>query len=201
MSFSRLNPTEWLSKLNQTLLAAKCRYKGVLTEFETGLKYVDDIFSELKQEDKTIWWAGNGGSAAICSHLSQDVLNKLKIKSFHCGDTSLMTCMTNDFGYENVYARPLDTLARKGDLLIAISSSGNSENILKAAGLAKKKEMKLITLSGMSETNRLWALDHCLSFYVDSSLYGIVEVSHEAILHAAIETHWFNTACSNKADE
>lgn len=184
------NANHWLESLNQVLCDTKNRLVGIDTSFDEAARGVQRMFKQAQKEDRSIYWVGNGGSSAICSHLSQDVFNKLKIRSHYFNDSSLMTCMANDFGYENVYARILTLYARKGDILIAISSSGNSQNILNAVGVAKEKSMQVISLSGMRESNKLWASKSDVAFFLDSDLYGIVEVGHEAILHGIIETLW-----------
>ncbi|MDM8536550.1 SIS domain-containing protein [Desulfobacterales bacterium HSG17] len=183
-------PLQWLEILNKTIGSAKCRINDKEVSFVEGLGAVTDLLRYASEFANTVWWVGNGGSAAICSHLSQDMMNKLGIKSYCFNDSSLMTCMANDYGYENVYARPLTVHASENDILIAISSSGNSANILNAVDVATKENMQIITLSGMKEDNKLWNTKSNVSFWVSSDLYGIVEVSHEAILHGIIETMW-----------
>ncbi len=181
---------DWFDCLSRTIASAKGKIEGKPSSLEQIFDATEKLLLSVRQENRSVWWVGNGGSAAVCSHLSQDMMNKLRIKSIYQGDTSLLTCMANDFGYIQGYARPLDQLSEKGDLLIAISSSGNSDNIIACTDLAKKKGMKIITLSGMSPDNRLWNCDSDVSYFVDSTLYGIVEVSHEALLHGVIETLW-----------
>ncbi len=157
---------------------------------EEGCHAAGTLIKKTIESGASVWWVGNGGSAAISSHLSQDMLNKLGARSFYLGDSSLMTCMANDFGYENVYAKPLEKLVNSKDLLIAISSSGNSKNIIRCVELARRKGMNVIALSGFKETNTLWNIEVNVSFFVSADLYGIVEVSHEAILHSVIESLW-----------
>lgn len=185
--YSALN---WFEDLNTAVTSTKCKFQNADMPFDKALEQTALVFKSVKEKDASVWWVGNGGSAAICSHLSQDMLNKLGLKSLFCGDISMMTCMANDFGYENVYSTPLNKLASKNDLLIAISSSGNSDNILSCVKLAQEKQMDIITLSGFSQTNKLWNEQSTVSFFVTSDLYGIVEMSHEAILHGVIETSW-----------
>lgn len=190
--FNKKTPYDWLVSLNKAILNTVCKKNNAGIDLDRGLKEAGEIIQKIIVSGSSIWWVGNGGSAAISSHLSQDLLNKLEAKSIFLGDTSLTTCMANDFGYKNVYLRPLKTLALPGDLLIAISSSGNSENILLCANMAVEKGLDLITLSGLNDDNRLWNMRSNLSFFVSSNLYGIVEVAHEAILHSVIESMWLN---------
>ncbi len=189
-TLTKHNPYSWLKKLNQTIFSAKGRKEEKQISLEDACLAAGKIIRQTIESGASIWWVGNGGSAAICSHLSQDTLNKLDARSFCLADPSLMTCMANDFGYENVYVKPLDKLAKPNDLLIAISSSGNSENIILCANMALKRDMDLITLSGFKENNRLWNIKSDLSFFVSTDLYGIAELSHEAILHGIIESLW-----------
>ncbi len=192
MIFNKTTPNDWLLDLNRSILNALCKRDTADVSLDNGVEHAGEIIQKTIASKSSIWWVGNGGSASICSHLSQDLLNKLGAKSIFLGDPSLITCMTNDYGYNNVYSRPLEIFVQPGDLLIAISSSGNSENILACADMAIKKGMNLITLSGLSDNNRLWNMKCNLSFFISSNLYGIVEVAHEAILHSIIESMWLN---------
>lgn len=201
MGLKRENNTmKWMDDLHKAIKSAKGRIAGLDKSLDKTFDAVSNILTAVRGSQRTVWWIGNGGSAAICSHLSQDMMNKLGIRSIYHGDTSLLTCMANDFGYEQVYARPLKQLAAQGDVLIAISSSGNSENILSCVETARQKDMKIITLSGMNEDNRLWNYQSDVSFLVLYHLYGIVELSHEALLHGVIETLWLQSRPSSKID-
>ena len=180
----------WLNQLYDIINSTLCKIDGKMATLGDGLEAASALLKKIRKQDKAVWWVGNGGSSSICSHLAQDMMNKLRIRTAALTDASLLTAMANDYGYENVYAKPLETLAQKGDLLIAISSSGKSPNILACANLFRKKSMKLITLSGLDADNPLWKQPATISFYVPSGLYGQVENSHGALLHAVIETMW-----------
>jgi len=131
-----LNPIKWLEILGTIAAATKCRADGRDATLSVGYERIAELFRATREQQGTIWWVGNGGSCAICSHLAQDALNKLAMRSQVLSDPSLMTCMANDFGYAEVYSRPLRRLARPGDCLVAISSSGNSQNIVHGADFA-----------------------------------------------------------------
>lgn len=184
------NSQEWLETLKDAIDGVKCKTGNIRASFNDTADVMKKLFKAAIIHKHSIFWVGNGGSAGICSHLSQDMMNKLGIKSYCFNDPSLMTCMTNDYGYKNVYARPLALYASENDILIAISSSGNSENILNAVEAANKKNMRIITLSGFKGDNKLWNSNSDTSFLIISDLFGIVEVSHEALLHGVIETLW-----------
>ena len=177
----------WLRSLQVSLEATRVKVNGEMAPLSRGFEVVRGLLVSARENRSSIWWVGNGGSASICSHLAQDVMNKLAIRSMAFTDASLLTCMANDFGYPQVYAQPLRQLAAKGDLLIAISSAGNSENILNCAALARELSMDLVTLSGFSEANRLWSIPAAAAFHIAHNWYGIVEVAHLALLHGIIE--------------
>lgn len=182
----------WLKGFNEAVHATQCKVEGRAAGLDDAFEAAEALLGRIRGAEATVWWVGNGGSSALCSHLSQDVLNKLKIRSLVINDPALLTCMANDFGYENVYVRPLELLTRTGDLLIAVSSSGKSRNILACAELAKRKGMRLIALSGFDPGNPLWQFPADISFYFPSTLYGQVEVGHETLLHSILETMWLN---------
>ncbi|MEZ7195955.1 SIS domain-containing protein [Pseudodesulfovibrio karagichevae] len=188
--YSTLKPSCWLDDLSKIRTTAQCKVNGTAASLDDGYLALGQVFRDVRESGATLWWVGNGGSAAICSHLSQDAMNKLSVRSCHLNDPSLMSCMANDYGYEQVYERPLRTLVRPGDVLIAISSSGNSQNIVSCVELAKRKGMKVVSLSGFAEDNKLWQGESDIAFYLPGTLYGLVEVGHEALLHAAIECLW-----------
>lgn len=182
-----IGPLEWLESLANLGKMTRCKVSGRPATLSEGFAAFGDLLHSARERHATAWWVGNGGSCAICSHLAQDVMNKFFMRSMVLSDPSLMTCMANDFGYAEVYARPLARLARPGDMLVAISSSGNSPNILACADLAVRGGLALVTLSAFSEDNRLWNHDADVSMYLPVTLYGLAEVGHEALLHAAVE--------------
>ena len=121
---------------------------------EAFSKNFADALAILKSV-KNIFFIGNGGSNAICSHMLEDYAKIAKFKTFAFSDPALITCFSNDYGYEHAMAEWLKIYFEEGDLLIAISSSGNSKNILNAADVAKNSSGKLITLSGFKNENAL----------------------------------------------
>ncbi len=181
---------EWLSELSDALRVPSCKISGREAAMTEAFDHIKQLLIETKQNNKAVYWVGNGGSAAICSHLSQDILNKLDTRSYVLSDTSLLTCMANDYGYDAVYQKPLEKLMMEGDLLIAISSSGNSQNILNAVAVAEDNGAKCVTLSAFDPDNKLNHTKTDVSLFLPCALYGHAEVGHEALLHAVIETLW-----------
>lgn len=131
---------------------------------------------------------GNGGSAAIASHMAIDYAKNGGIRATAFNDASLLTCLSNDCGYEMMFVHALDCYADKGDILVAISSSGESKNIVNAADHAKKLGCMVYTLSGFSEKNLLRMIGD-INFYVPTKKgeYGFTEIAHLAVLHSILD--------------
>jgi len=151
-------------------------------DLEFGLTQVMNNLRKLRSHNNTLYIVGNGGSAAVASHALVDFVNVAKIHAQVLHESSLVTCMANDYGYENAYARVLSAYMRPEDILIAISSSGKSLNICNAAKTAKMKGAAVITFTGFSENNPLRQLGD-INFWLNSNDYGYVEVGHQFILH------------------
>ena len=129
---------------------------------------------------------GNGGSAAIASHMATDYSKNGDMRALAFNDSAMLTCLSNDLGYENVFAKQLDLHAMDGDTVIAISSGGKSKNILEAVNVARRRGCRVVTLSGFGSENPLRRLGD-INFYLASDQYGYVEVGHLAILHAILD--------------
>jgi D-sedoheptulose 7-phosphate isomerase len=130
--------------------------------------------------------AGNGGSAAMAAHLAIDFTKAAKIRAICFNEASLITCYANDFGYEHWVEKALESYADEGDLLIIISSSGKSPNLLNAARQAKKMGLSTITFSGFVPDNPLKQLGD-FNFWVDSKGYNIVEMTHHIWLVSIVD--------------
>jgi D-sedoheptulose 7-phosphate isomerase len=129
---------------------------------------------------------GNGGSAAIASHMATDYSKNGNIRSLALNDGPMLTCLGNDLGYDQVFAKQIELHARAGDLVIAISSSGRSANILNAVSAARAARCRIVTLSGFSPENPLRSLGD-INFYIASDRYGFVEIGHLTICHAVLD--------------
>ena len=178
----------WIDAFKRALDNTRCKRGGKMVSLGEGFDYLESALLGVKKRGGSVWWVGNGGSAAACSHLAQDVMNRLELRSFFCSDAALLTCMANDFGYGRVYQQFLKVAWQPGDLLMAISSSGNSDNIVLSAASILEQGGELVSFSGFNRDNRLWGLDRGLAFHVPASTYGIVEICHELILHASVDS-------------
>lgn len=133
-----------------------------------------------------IIFVGNGGSAAIASHMATDFSKNGNIRAIALNDSSMLTCLGNDLGYDQVFAKQIELHARRGDMLVAISSSGRSPNILNAVNAARVAECKVVTFSGFEAGNRLRGLGD-INFYIASDRYGFVEIGHLTLCHAILD--------------
>lgn len=178
---------EYVEQLFQYLYKTEFHIDGKMTTcYEDGLSKLVECFSLAKEERRQVFFIGNGGSAAIAIHMTADFMKNGGMKTCSLYDSALMTCMGNDYGYEHVFSKPLKFLGRKGDLLVAISSSGNSQNIVNALEVAVKSEMNVITLTGFKADNKVKHIGR-INVYVPVSQFGIVESIHNIILQEIVD--------------
>ena len=131
-------------------------------------------------------FVGNGGSSAIASHMATDYSKNGDVRAMALNDTSMLTCLGNDLGYDRVFAKQIELYARADDLVIAISSSGRSANILNAVKAARAAKCGVVTFSGFTADNPLRRLGD-INFYIASDRYGFVEIGHLTICHAILD--------------
>lgn len=141
-----------------------------------------ELLRNSRKEDRMIYLVGNGGSAAVAEHMAVDLTKNAGLRALAISGTPMITTFANDHGYENVFASPLKSFARPGDILIAISSGGRSMNILNACKVATQRGMKVITFSGFSSDNPLKSSGD-YNFWIDSKSYGYVELLHNLLIH------------------
>lgn len=150
-----------------------------------------EIFSAALKNGNTVFWCGNGGSAAESSHLAVELIGRFKnnrrpLPSISLNaDTSALTCIANDFGYDEIFARQLEGLARRGDVLIVLSTSGRSENILRALRKAKEIGVVTIALLGKGGGQALDLADHAI--VIDSSETARIQEIHLLLGHTFCE--------------
>jgi len=150
-----------------------------------GFKRSLQIATRSARQKHKLIFIGNGGSAAIASHQAVDYWKNGGLEAIAFNDSSLLTCIGNDCGFQDLFRVPIQRFARRGDILFAISSSGASANILNGVKAARASGCRVITFSGFAPTNPLRSLGD-VNFYVPSNAYGIVEVSHLALIHSIL---------------
>ncbi len=149
------------------------------------LNNISEKLKKIKKGNKAII-IGNGGSSALASHVSVDLTKNAKVRAINFNESDLLTCFSNDYGYEKVFEKALDFYADKGDVVIIISSSGKSKNLINAAKFAKKKKLFLITLTGFSKNNPLSKLGS-INLWVNSKAYNIIETTHQIYLLSVVD--------------
>jgi D-sedoheptulose 7-phosphate isomerase len=141
-----------------------------------------DTLSQLFLHQGEVFVLGNGGSAAIAAHVANDLTNVSGVHADALQNMAELTCHANDYGYDQAYARLLSHKMHANDVLLAISSSGKSSNLLHAVDMARQKDAKVLTFTGFSPDNPLRQLGD-LNLWLDCCDYGIVEVGHQLLLH------------------
>ena len=136
-----------------------------------------EMLKKVKITGKKIIVVGNGGSAAMASHVAVDFSKNAKIRMVNFNEADLITCFANDYGYDQWVVEALKAYADPGDLAILISSSGKSPNIINGALQAKQMGLQTVTLSGFGSDNSLRKLGD-VELWADSSNYNVVEMSH-----------------------
>ena len=150
------------------------------------LEKIIKLITRVSKNKGKVIIVGNGGSASIASHLTVDFINAAKIKAMSFNDSSIITCFSNDYGYENWVSKALDCYAEDGDLVVLISSSGQSKNMINGAKRAKYMGLNVITLTGFLPNNPLRKLGD-VNLWVDSKAYNIVEMTHNVWLLSVVD--------------
>ena len=175
---------DMLGSVIRTAAATDAQGKGV--SLDAAIQWSVATAHQTTDRGGKIIFAGNGGSAAIASHMATDYSKNGGLRAWAMNDGSMLTCLANDYGYEHVFAKQIEFHGRSGDLLVAISSSGQSANILAAVVAARKLGCSILTLSGFRSDNPLRKAGD-MNLYLGSTAYGYVEVGHLALCHAIVD--------------
>lgn len=173
--------------IGELLTALSCTNRaGQALDPDDGFRTWKQAADACRTAQRAIYLIGNGASASMASHFAADLAKNAHLHTEVFSDLSLVTAIANDLGYENVFSEPLSRRAVAGDMLVAISSSGRSPNVMKAVKVAREFKLMVVTLSGMDRGNPLRAAGD-LNFYVPAISYGYAETCHSSILH-----HWMD---------
>ena len=152
-----------------------------------NLVAVSDILLKTNNLGKKTIIFGNGGSAAIASHFSVDLTKNARVRCVNYNESDLLTCFSNDFGYDRWVEKCIEYYGDKDDVVILISASGNSQNMLNGAKKAKEKKFsKVITFTGNNKENKLAKLGD-INFWIDSKAYNLIENAHQALLLSLVD--------------
>jgi len=171
--------------------------KSYLEDFSTLVKPSDQIIVKITdaknalvnaQKNKgKIMIFGNGGSSAIASHVSVDLTKSANVRAVNFNEADLITCFSNDYGYERWVEKAIDFYADDKDVLILISSSGKSINMINACKAARNKKIsKIITFTGHDKNNPLSKLGD-INFWINSKAYNFVENIHQVWLLTIVD--------------
>ncbi len=160
--------------------------KGSALTQDEGIDKWCKLTYELKSKKQKMYLVGNGASAMMASHMAADASKNGGFRAIAFNDPALLTAVSNDLAYDQSFALPLKRFADPDDLLLTISSSGNSPNIVASIAAAKEMGLKIITLSGMKPGNKSRSLGD-LNFYIPAETYGLVEAAHQALLHCWLD--------------
>ena len=173
-------------------------YKNYFDNYKSSISsLLDSVDSDLIEKSvklinkkiinkNKIYIVGNGGSASVASHVSVDFAKVANVPSSTFNNSNLITCFANDYGYENWVKEAIKAYVSNNDLLILISSSGTSMNIINAAQYCLDQQIDLITLSGFKDINPLNQMGN-VNFHVDSEDYNFIEMTHHIILVSIVD--------------
>jgi D-sedoheptulose 7-phosphate isomerase len=159
---------------------------GALLGQDEGFDKLCEISTQIRDAGRKKYLCGNGASAAFANHMALDWTKNGGVPTHSFSDSALLTALGNDLGYEEAFSAPLSWYAKSGDLLITISSSGNSPNIVKTIEVARSKGMGVVTFSGLKPDNASRQLGD-INLYIPAKTYGIVECAHQVLLHVWLD--------------
>ena len=177
---------DYIRELFDKIKKTEVRENNNTLTYKDGIDKLVDLISEKKRSGAKVYFIGNGGSAAIASHMTADYMKNGGMNTCSLYDNAVTTCMGNDYGYQDVFARPLEFLSGEGDLIVAISSSGRSANIIKAIEAAKKNKADIITFTGFESDNPVSKMG-TINVFVPCKQYGMVESIHNLILQEIVD--------------
>ena len=180
--------SNYVVELQNFLKSCQSSFKGEEISVDQAMEIWADETHRIYKNDNCIFFIGNGASATMAEHFGFDAMQNGKLKTFNFAETSYLTAISNDLSYEELFLLKLNRFGKTGDMLVSISSSGNSPNIVNAITYAKDKGLFTITLSAMKADNH--SISHGdLTFYVPAQTYGLAESAHSAILHCWLDTY------------
>ncbi|KKL49838.1 hypothetical protein LCGC14_2311490, partial [marine sediment metagenome] len=154
--------------------------------FNEGVEWTVKTLSDVRADKKKVMLVGNGAEASIASHIALDLWKLRGIRAVTFSDAAQLTALANDCGAEFAFSIPIKIFGDAGDVVFALSCSGESSNVLQAAAAARKAGYPLVTLTGCEPMNALRKLGD-VNFYVPDEMYGVVESAHALIMHCVLD--------------
>jgi len=179
--------SNYFNSINQGLISTNYYLDSNNVEPELFFKTISSILNNLRENRNRIYFFGNGASAAFANHMALDFSKNGNILSRALSDSSILTALANDFSYEQAMVEFLKIEeVSDSDLIITISSSGNSPNIVNVLNYCKSNNIKSLALSGLKNDNKSISIAD-YSIYVPMKTYGIVECIHQIFLHLILD--------------
>jgi D-sedoheptulose 7-phosphate isomerase len=176
--------------MNEIIKKHLDEHQTVLSTLESLAPQIEKVANHMiqaLQNSKTIFWCGNGGSASDAQHLAGELVGRFvgdrkALKSISLNaDSAVMTCIVNDYGYEHIFSRQVEGLGVEGDVLVGITTSGNSENVINALEVANQKQMTTIGLLGKGGGKALSLVSEAI--VIDSNTTARIQEMHITIGH------------------
>lgn len=180
-----------MNKIIQSHLEEHKKVLNQLNSVEEAIEKVASLLIYSLKENKTIFWCGNGGSASDSQHLTGELIGRFKsdrkpLKSISLNaDSAVMTCIVNDYGYDHIFSRQIEALGTEGDVLIGISTSGNSNNVNNAFRMAKEKKLHTVGLLGKGGGDAFKLVNH--SILIPSQTTARIQEMHIMVGHILCE--------------
>ena len=180
-----------MNKIIQSNLEEHKEVLNQINSLEIAIEKVAKLLICSLKENKTIFWCGNDGSASDSQHLTGELIGRFKgdrkpLKSISLNsDSAVMTCIVNDYGYDHIFSRQIEALGTEGDILIGISTSGNSNNVNNAFRVAKEKKIHTVGLLGKGGGEALKLIEH--SILIPSQSTARIQETHIIVGHILCE--------------
>ena len=144
------------------------------------------LFTKVKKNKSKIMIFGNGAGASIASHVATDFTKNAKVPAMSFDSSTYLTCLSNDYGYDKIIIKAIDHFYKKNDLIILLSASGNSANMINAARYCNKKSIQYLSISGFSNKNQLNKISKN-KIWINSISWNLVEISQLSILLSYVD--------------
>lgn len=171
--------------------------KNIQNVKDTEIQKLFNTLDIIKKKNKKVLIFGNGAGQSIADHFSVDITKNAKIKSLTFSGDNHLTCYANDYGYEKSIVKTIENYADKQDLVILISASGNSENMVKAAKFCNKKKINFFSITGFEKKSKLKKISKN-NIFVNSKCFNIIEIVHLYILIQIVDLIKGKLVYSNK---
>ena len=178
---------KYFNSINQSLKKSCYSISQNPSDIETFFTKINSILHSIQKSNNKIYFFGNGASAAFANHMALDFSKNGGILSYSLSDSSLLTALSNDYSYDDASVEFLKIYKiNKNDLVITISSSGNSTNIINVIDYCNNNNINTLSLSGLKPDN-LSNKKSKFSVFVPAYTYGIVECCHQVIIHSILD--------------